>query len=83
MNDDDLIVFKKFIFDYYRNKGFPYFPIPDIEKDIIKIKKYLDNNTIISDKIIKQTMHGLNICWYYFPHSWEVKCNNIFFHFPT
>ena len=23
-------------------------------------------------------MHGLNICWYYFPHSWEVKCGNMF-----
>ena len=39
MNDDDLIVFKKFIFDYYRNKGFPYFPIPDREKDGIQVNK--------------------------------------------
>ena len=77
MNEVDLIKFKQTIFEHYRTNGFPYFTKPDIEKEIIKIKNYLRKNVIINDKVIKQTMHGLNICWYYFPHSWEVKCNNM------
>jgi len=78
MTENELVEFKQSIFDYYRSYGFPYFPKPNIEKEIFKIKKYLSSNNIITDKIIKQTMHGLNICWYYFPHSWEVKCGNMF-----
>jgi hypothetical protein len=78
MNSNELTEFKQSIFDHFRTVGFPYFPKPDIDTEISKIKKYLSNNTIITDKIIKQTMHGLNICWYYFPHSWEVKCGNMF-----
>jgi len=77
MSDVELIDFKQSIFDYYRKNGFPYFPKPDIEKNIENIHKYLKSNNILTNNILKQTMHGLNICWYYFPHSWEVKCNDL------
>jgi hypothetical protein len=78
MTSEELIKFKQSIFDYYRSAGFPYYTKPDIQKELLKIKKYTQNNIIITDNIIKQTMHGLNICWYYFHHSWEVKCGNMF-----
>ena len=30
----------------------------------------------ISDDIVRQTMHGLGLAWSYFPHSWNVRCND-------
>lgn len=65
------------VFDYYRETGFPYYPTDNIarEKDFQKLKNY-DHTSIIEDDCVKQTMHGLALSWSYFPHAWEVKCNN-------
>lgn len=29
------------------------------------------------NKLIKQTMHGLSLCWSYHPHHYEIQCNNM------
>ena len=64
------------VFQYYRKTGFPYYPTDKIHRDIEfnRLAKYKDN--ILENKMLKQTMHGLNLAWSYFPHSFEIVCNN-------
>ena len=63
------------IFNYYRKHGFPYHKIREDEKHqhMRKMQKF-DTNTIFNENKITQTMHGLRLCWSYFPHAWSVKC---------
>tara|TARA_B100001939_G_scaffold204408_1_gene175800 strand:- start:311 stop:1396 length:1086 start_codon:yes stop_codon:yes gene_type:complete len=65
------------IFDYYRRHGFPHYTIREDEKHthINKLRKF-DVDTIFKDNQIIQTMHGLRLCWTYFPHFWEVRCGS-------
>jgi hypothetical protein len=64
-------------FDYVLKRGFPYYEYSLEEKlqEIQSIKKY-DLNKVIKDNIVKQTMHGLGLCWSYFKHSWDIKSKN-------
>ena len=63
------------VFQHYRRNGFPYF-IYDVEKNRKKFQKLIKyNSNLWNEKTIKQTMHGLDIAWSYFPHAWEIECN--------
>ena len=65
------------IFDYYRRHGFPHYTIREEEKhDHLKKLRKFDVDTIFKDNQIIQTMHGLRLCWTYFPHFWEVVCGS-------
>ena len=63
------------IFNYYRKHGFPYHKIREDEKHqhMRKMQKF-DTRTIFDENKITQTMHGLRLCWSYFPHAWSVNC---------
>jgi len=77
MNPDELDHFTIKIFDYYRNEGFPYYST-DMEtrhKDFNKLKNYNRDN-LFDNNIVKQTMHGLGLAWSYFPHAFNVRCND-------
>jgi hypothetical protein len=77
MSHNDLEIFAQKIFTYYRENGFPYYPT-DMEmrkKEFEKLKNY-DRSNLFENDIIKQTMHGLGLAWSYFPHAFDVKCNN-------
>lgn len=65
------------IFNYYRRVGFPYHSTDKIYRDN-EFKKLINYNYsgLIEDNIVKQTMHGLGLAWSYFPHSYNVKCND-------
>ena len=65
------------VFDYYRQNGFPFYPIDMISrrKEFRKLKQF-DFINIKKKNIIGQSMHGLALAWSYHPHSWEVSCNN-------
>ncbi len=74
-SDDEMNQYIQLVFDYYRNiRGFPHFEYSK-EKNIKKFKKLCEYNTesLIVDKNIKQTMHGLDIAWSYFPHVWDIQ----------
>lgn len=77
MSQSQLNDFANKIFQYYRENGFPYYSTNkvDRDKDFKNLMNY-DRSNIIEDNIIKQTMHGLGLAWSYFPHSFDVKCNN-------
>lgn len=78
MNEYEIGIFKKEIFDYYKNKGFPYYDLTVEEQvnEISKMNDYFKKNSIIENDIIKQTMHCLGTAWTYFPHSWNIVCGN-------
>ena len=65
------------IFNYYRKFGFFHYKIREEEKhkQLEQIKKF-DVNSILQGNQVIQTMHGLRLCWTYFPHFWEVRCGN-------
>ena len=65
------------VFCYYRTNGFPYYPTDkqSRDKEFEKLSRYTD--TVLYDKKLKQTMHGLNLAWSYFPHMWDIRCNNL------
>jgi len=78
MSASELEVFAQKIFTYYREQGFPYYST-DLEtrkKEFEQLKNF-DHNTIFDDNIFKQTMHGLGLAWSYFPHSFNVRCNDM------
>lgn len=65
------------IFQYYRERGFPYYPTDEEfrQKEFQKLMKY-DYSKLFEDGIIRQSMHGLGLAWSYFPHAFNVVCDN-------
>jgi len=77
MNDEQLAIFAAKIFGYYRLNGFPYYPVDmDYRKKEFEKLKNFDFNKLWDGNIIKQSMHGLALAWSYFPHAFNVKCND-------
>lgn len=69
--------YQKEVFNYYRSNGFPFYPTNQHFRDN-EFKKLMNfNGEILIDKKLKQTMHGLNLAWSYFPNSWEISCNDL------
>ena len=67
----------KWIFKYYREKGFPHYIVREEEKNyhINSLRKF-DSDSIFINNQIQQTMHGLRLAWNYFPHWVDVQCGN-------
>jgi hypothetical protein len=77
LSTNELSIYIEEIFNYYRLTGFPYYPTDDkIRLKNYNLLKNYNRDNIINNDIIKQTMHGLSICWSYFPHSFKVKSRN-------
>lgn len=78
MNQEQLAIFAAKIFGYYRETGFPYYPTGAEyrQKEFEKLKKF-DYNTLLDGDTIKQSMHGLALAWSYFPHAFNVRCNDM------
>jgi len=78
MSEEELNVFANEIFAYYREHGFPYYSKDKNFRDVEfnKLMNY-DFINLFDGLTIKQTMHGLALAWSYFPHSFNVKCNNL------
>lgn len=66
------------IIEYFRNNGFPHFKysLEEQKKEMDRLDKFVSNNEIEINGIIKQTMHGLGVCWSYHPHHWKIRCGN-------
>jgi len=77
MSELELEHFAWKIFQYYRENGFPYYST-DAEtrnKQFEQLKNF-DYVKLFEDGVIKQSMHGLALAWSYFPHAFNVKCND-------
>lgn len=72
--------YKEEVFKHYRNVGFPYYSTSFVDRsnEYRKLMGYDYSKVLdIDNKIIKQSMHGLNLAWSYMPHSFEVQCNSM------
>jgi hypothetical protein len=65
------------IFKYFRKHGFPHYDVPHYQrvKDIKSLINF-DENTLLIDNRLEQTMHGLSTAWSYFPHWVDVRCGS-------
>lgn len=65
------------VFAHYRENGFPYYNLSHNQRliELEKLKNF--RASVLDNKIIKQTMHGLSLAWHYFPHAWEVQCGTL------
>lgn len=77
MSESELNDFAKKIFDYYRENGFPYY-LTDYETRVKEFEQLraFDYNSLWNGDVIKQSMHGLGLAWSYFPHAFNVRCND-------
>jgi hypothetical protein len=66
------------IFAHYRVVGFPFYNLKRHER-VARLKSLLafDHSTILKNGIVRQTMHGVGLCWHYHPHAWKIKCGNM------
>jgi hypothetical protein len=71
-------IFCSRVCDYYHNVvGFPYYGKEiNIDKEFDRLKKYDVNRILLDNNELQQVMLGLNICNFYHPHMWDVKCRN-------
>ena len=76
-NENQLNDFAEKIFQYYRSNGFPFYntDFDYRKKELWKLIDY-DISNIIKDDVVQQSMHGLGLCWSYFPHAFKVKSSN-------
>ena len=77
MSKNSLTRYKKKVFNYFRDHGFPHYP-SDMEwrdKEFERLKR-CDIDLIKRGDVITQSMPGLSLAWSYFPHSWNVVCGN-------
>ena len=68
------------VLTHYRANGFPFFPTNAEWRisELDKLKRYDFTKCIDMDsRLIKQSMHGLALCWSYHPRHYKVKCNNL------
>lgn len=70
-----MIEFKRAIYDHYREHGFPFYKLDSaqIKHEYDKLKNF-DLDSIINGDVVRQTMHGLALCWYYHPENFSVVC---------
>jgi hypothetical protein len=63
------------IFNYYRNKGFPYFNLSKQERNNIfnKLVNFNSSNILKENNILSQDVLALNLANYYMPHIFEAR----------
>lgn len=75
---EQMLSYKEEVFKYYREHGFPHYDLnrDQIKKEYDKLKNF-DLDTIIEGDVIRQTMHGLALCWNFHPYAFEIPCNGL------
>jgi hypothetical protein len=63
------------LFTHYRTSGFPVYDLSPRERaERLAALMAFDHSTILKDGVIRQTMHGMSLCWHYHPHMWDIRC---------
>lgn len=78
LSEDELDALAVEIFNFYRERGFPYYELSQEQRELefTKLHNYFSLNSsrlIDTENRIGMSMHGLALAWSYFPHSWDVK----------
>jgi ATP:corrinoid adenosyltransferase len=61
-------------FNYCRKRGFPHYDLSINQKlkEFNNLKNF-DLDSIVNDRVVRQTLHGMGMAWSYFPHHREIK----------
>ncbi len=63
------------LFSHYRVNGFPVYDLSPRERaERLASLMAFDHSTILKNGVIRQTMHGVSLCWHYHPHMWDIRC---------
>ena len=63
-SESEMDEYRESVFAYYRAHGFPYFRTDDDwRRDEFRKFMEFDDSDVISGDEIRQTMHGLSLCW--------------------
>jgi len=63
------------LFAHYRASGFPVYDLSPRERtERLASLMNFDHTTILKNGVIRQTMHGMSLCWHYHPHMWDIRC---------
>jgi hypothetical protein len=65
------------LFSHYRANGFPVYDLtPRQRAERLAALMAFDHSTILKGSVIRQTMHGMSLCWHFHPHMWDIRCSN-------
>jgi len=77
-SEEEMSQYQESVFQYYRERGFPYYSTDpaDRHREYLRLLQY-DFRSVLCPvtKVIRQTMHGLNLAWSFHPHAFGVRCN--------
>lgn len=80
-SEEETEEYVKAVFDYYRERGFPYYPTDEDwrRKEYDKLRRFVEAGGASFDENdnLKQSMHGLSLAWSFFPHMFDVRCNGM------
>jgi hypothetical protein len=63
------------LFSHYRTTGFPVYDLSPRERsERLAALMAFDHSSILNGGIVRQTMHGMSLCWHFHPHMWEIIC---------
>jgi hypothetical protein len=80
LSEEEMREYQQEVFAHYKREGFPYFSTDADwrDKEYSKLVKYDFTRCIDAEnKLIKQTMHGLSLCWSFHPYHYSIPCNNL------
>jgi hypothetical protein len=64
------------LFAHYRVNGFPVYDLSPRERaERLAALMAFDHATILKNGVIRQTMHGMSLCWHFHPHMWDIRCS--------
>lgn len=78
LDDGGKSKFVQKIIRYYRDNGFPHFEysIEEQKKALDVLDRFTLKSSIETVGILRQTMHGVGVCWSYHPHHWNIRCGS-------
>jgi hypothetical protein len=60
---------------HYRVTGFPIYDLTEQQRvERFSSLMAFDHSTILKNGVVRQTMHGVSLCWHYQPHMWDIRC---------
>lgn len=76
LDDKEQVELRQDIIKYFRVNGFPHFKysLQEQVEELDRLDRYMEKSQLEEDGIIKQTMHGMGLCWSYHPHHWDIRC---------
>jgi hypothetical protein len=65
------------LFAHYRANGFPVYDLSPRERaERLAALMAFDCGSILKKNVVRQTMHGMSLCWHFHPHMWDIRCGN-------